>query len=105
LPSSRGYRTFDPRWLDMARSLGAGPLRRFFGVTLPMVFPSVATGALLCSMRALGEYCATQLFAGNLAGTTRTLPLACGLAMETDPRLAVALSLLCPRLRSECSSF
>lgn len=89
-----GLRAFDARWLDMARSLGAGPIRRFAYVTLPMIFPSVATGMLLCFMRALGEYCATQLFAGNLEGVTRTLPLACGLAMETDPRLAIALSLL-----------
>ncbi len=89
-----GLRAFDRRHLDVAATLGAGPLRRFLTVTLPMVMPSLRTGALLCWARALGEYCATQTFAGNLAGTTRTMPLACGIAMETEPNLAIALSVL-----------
>ena len=89
-----GLRAFDRRYLDVAATLGAGPLRRFLSVTLPMVGPSLRTGALLCWARALGEFCATQTFAGNLAGTTRTMPLACGIAMETEPNLAIALSVI-----------
>jgi len=89
-----GLRGFDRRYLDVAATLGAGPLRRFVTVTLPMVLPSLRTGALLCWARALGEYCATQTFAGNLEGTTRTMPLACGVAMETQPDIAVALSVI-----------
>ena len=50
--------------------------------------------SLLCWARALGEFCATQMFAGNLQGTTRTLPLACAVAMEVDPDIAIGLSLL-----------
>jgi molybdate transport system permease protein len=94
LGAEAGLRAFDRRLLDVASSLGAGPLRRFVTVTLPVVAPSLRTGALLCWARALGEYCATQTFAGNLAGTTRTMPLLCGVAMETDPAQAVALSLI-----------
>lgn len=94
LSAEAGLRSFDRRHLDVAATLGAGPTRRFFTVTVPLVWPALRTGALLCWTRALGEFCATQVFAGNLAGTTRTMPLACGIAMESDPNLAIVLSLL-----------
>lgn len=94
LSAEAGLRGFDRRYLDVAATLGASPLRRFVTVTLPMILPSLRTGMLLCWARALGEFCATQTFAGNLAGTTRTMPLACGVAMEVDPNLAIALSLI-----------
>lgn len=89
-----GLRAFDRRWLDVAATLGAGPWRRFTTVTVPMILPSLRTGALLCWARALGEFCATQTFAGNLAGTTRTMPLACGIAMEVEPDVAIVLSMI-----------
>ncbi|MBL8753570.1 MAG: ABC transporter permease subunit [Planctomycetes bacterium] len=89
-----GLRAFDRRHLAAAATLGAGPVRRFVTVTLPMIRPSLQAGVLLCWARALGEFCATQTFAGNLSGTTRTMPLACGVAMETDPDLAIVLSLI-----------
>jgi molybdate transport system permease protein len=94
LSAEAGLRSFDRRYLDIAATLGAGPLRRFATVTVPMIVPSLRTGALLCWARALGEFCATQTFAGNLAGTTRTMPLACSVAMEVDPDLAISLSLI-----------
>lgn len=94
LSAEAGLRAFDRRWLDVAATLGAGPWRRFATVTVPMILPSLRTGALLCWARALGEYCATQTFAGNLAGTTRTMPLACGIAMEVEPDLAIVLSMI-----------
>jgi len=94
LSAEAGLRSFDRRHLDVAATLGAGPLRRFVTVTLPLVLPSLRIGALLCWARALGEFCATQVFAGNLAGTTRTMPLACGIAMEVDPNLAIVLSMI-----------
>ena len=94
LSAEAGLRNLDQRYVGAAATLGAGPLRRFCTVTLPMVMPSLATGALLCWARGLGEFCATQMFAGNLAGTTRTMPLACAVAMETEPELAIVLSLV-----------
>jgi molybdate transport system permease protein len=89
-----GLRAFDRRYLAAAATLGAGPVRRFVTVTLPMIRPSLVAGALLCWARALGEFCATQTFAGNLEGHTRTMPLACGVAMESDPELAIVLSVI-----------
>lgn len=89
-----GLRSFDRRYVDVAATLGAGPARRFFTVTLPMVMPALRAGTLLCWARALGEFCATQTFAGNLAGSTRTMPLFCAVAMEVEPAQAIALSLI-----------
>ncbi|MBL8896039.1 MAG: ABC transporter permease subunit [Planctomycetes bacterium] len=94
LSAEAGLRTLDRRYLELAATLGAGPARRFFTVTLPLVAPSLGAGGLLCWARSLGEFCATQTFAGNLEGTTRTMPLACGVAMERDPALAICLSLI-----------
>ena len=66
----------DPRIELAARTLGARPLRVFFTVTLPLAMPGVATGALLCFARALGEFGATITFVSNIPGETQTLPLA-----------------------------
>lgn len=59
-----------------ASSLGASPLRLFFSITLPLAIPGVATGLILVFSRSLGEFGATITFVGNIAGETRTLPLA-----------------------------
>jgi molybdate transport system permease protein len=56
--------------------LGAAPLRVFATITLPLALPGVVTGLVLCFARSLGEFGATITFAGNMAGETRTLPLA-----------------------------
>ncbi len=63
-------------------------------VTLPLVLPGLAAGAVLSFARALGEFGATITFAGSLEGVTRTLPLEIYLQRETDPDAAVALSLV-----------
>ncbi|HEX5539026.1 MAG TPA: molybdate ABC transporter permease subunit [Methylophilaceae bacterium] len=59
-----------------AQSLGASPLRVFFTVTLPLAVPGILTGLMLAFSRSLGEFGATITFVGNIAGETRTLPLA-----------------------------
>ncbi len=59
-----------------ARTLGAGPLRVFFTVTLPLIVPGVTAGALLAFARSLGEFGATITFVSNIQGQTQTLPLA-----------------------------
>ncbi len=59
-----------------ARTLGAGPLRVFFTVTLPLVFPGILTGLILAFARSLGEFGATITFVSNIRGETQTLPLA-----------------------------
>ncbi|MDI3407743.1 ABC transporter permease [Streptomyces sp. B-S-A6] len=82
------------RYEETALSLGAGPLRTFFTVTVPMVAPGLVAGAALSWARALGEFGATITFAGNLPGTTQTLPLQVYLLLQNDPDGAVAVSLL-----------
>jgi molybdate transport system permease protein len=89
-----GLRSFDRRYAQAAATLGAGPWRTFVAVTLPMIAPSLRAGLVVAWARALGEFGATITFAGNLAGHTRTMPLAVYSALETDPDAAIVLSLL-----------
>ncbi|MGB3955190.1 MAG: ABC transporter permease [Brooklawnia sp.] len=87
-------RSVDPQVEQVAATLGAGPTRVFTRITLPMVAPSLASGAVLVFARALGEFGATLTFAGSLQGVTRTLPLEIYLQREVEQDAAVALSLL-----------
>ncbi len=66
----------DPRLERAARTLGAGRVRAFFSVTLRLASPGLLVGALLSFARSLGEFGATITFVSNIAGETRTLPLA-----------------------------
>ncbi|MEU6892667.1 ABC transporter permease [Streptomyces sp. NPDC046557] len=79
---------------ETAASLGATPVRVFFTVTLPMVAPGLIAGAALTWARALGEFGATITFAGNLPGTTQTLPLQVYLLLQDSPEAATSVSLL-----------
>lgn len=83
-----------PRYEETAGSLGASPLRVFWTVSLPMVAPGLAAGAALTWARALGEFGATITFAGNLPGTTQTLPLQVYLLLQESPEAATSVSLL-----------
>jgi len=87
-------RTSGQRYESVAATLGARPTTVLRRVTLPLVLPGLASGAVLSFARALGEFGATLTFAGSLQGTTRTLPLEIYLQRETDPDAAVALSLV-----------
>jgi molybdate transport system permease protein len=73
----------DPGLEAASRVLGRGPVGTFFRVTIPLAFPGIMGGAVLCFARALGEFGATITFAGNMAGRTRTLPLAIHTALQT----------------------
>jgi molybdate transport system permease protein len=84
----------DARYEDAAATLGADRWTTFRRVTLPLVAPGVAAGAVLCWARALGEFGATITFAGNFPGTTQTMPLAVYLALQQDPEAAIVLSLV-----------
>ncbi|MEV0651104.1 ABC transporter permease [Phytomonospora sp. NPDC050363] len=84
----------DSRYEEAAATLGAGRWTTFTRVTLPLVAPGVAAGAVLCWARALGEFGATITFAGNFPGRTQTMPLAVYLALETDLQAAIVLSLI-----------
>ncbi|MFZ0322851.1 MAG: ABC transporter permease [Actinomycetes bacterium] len=84
----------DGRYEDVAATLGAGRLRTFVSVTLPMVAPSIAAGLVLAWARALGEFGATITFAGNLPGVTQTMPLAVYQMLPVDPDGSLTLSML-----------
>ncbi|WP_131737370.1 ABC transporter permease [Actinomadura roseirufa] len=87
-------RAADLRYEEAAATLGASRWTIFHRVTLPLVAPGIAAGAILCWARALGEFGATITFAGNFPGRTQTMPLAVYLALETDPQAAIVLSLV-----------
>ena len=87
-------RTADRDIEEAAVTLGASRLTVFRRITLPAIGPSLVAGSILCWARALGEFGATITFAGNLPGTTQTMPLAIYEAFEHDPEAAIALSLV-----------
>ncbi|MEH3090165.1 MAG: ABC transporter permease [Microbacterium arborescens] len=85
------------RFEQAAAALGAGRWRILLRVTLPLAAPGLVAGVVLCFARALGEFGATALFAGNAPGTTQTMPLAIYTAFNgagVSQGTAVALSLL-----------
>ncbi len=94
IAAEAGFRQVDPRYEEAAATLGLGPWRRFFRVTIPWVMPSLLAGAALAWARALGEFGATITFAGNLEGRTQTMPLAVYVALESQPAGALTLSLI-----------
>lgn len=88
-------RTAGQRYEAVAATLGASPALAFRRVTVPLVLPGLASGAVLAFARCLGEFGATITLAGSLEGTTRTLPLLVyQLQASSDVDAAVAMSLL-----------
>jgi molybdate transport system permease protein len=89
-----GFAAVDPRLEEAARTLGSSPWRAFRTVTLPLSAPALMAGTVLAWSRALSEFGATMMFAGNMPGRTQTLTLAVMTAMESDLDTAVAVSTL-----------
>lgn len=89
-----GVRNADVGLEEAAATCGASRWFAFRHVSLPLLGPSVVAAALLAWARALGEFGATVTFAGNVAGETRTLPLAVVTALQADSDSALALSAL-----------
>jgi molybdate transport system permease protein len=87
-------RSVGQRYELVAATLGGRPTTVLRRVTLPLVLPGLASGAVLSFARALGEFGATLTFAGSLQGVTRTLPLEIYLQRESDADAAIALSLV-----------
>ena len=85
------FEALDGNVVMASRTLGAGPLRTFYRVALPLAGGGLAAGAALSLARGLGEFGATIMFAGSLRGVTQTLPLA--IYSEFDSNLDVALTL------------
>src|SRR6202041_53386 len=74
----------DPHLLQAARTLGASEARIFREVALPLAWPGVLAGTILSFARALGEFGATLMLAGNIPGKTATIPIAIYFAVEAD---------------------
>jgi molybdate transport system permease protein len=79
---------------DVSQTLGVSPWWTFWRLTLPLAMPSLLTGLALAWARALSEFGATIMFAGNLTGKTQTMPLAIMTAMESSLDTALALSVM-----------
>lgn len=77
------FTSVDRRLEQAARTLGAGPLDTFFTVSLPLARHGIVAGGVLAFARSLGEFGATIMIAGNIAGKTRTIPLEIYNQLET----------------------
>jgi len=92
--ATAAFAGIDENLLVVARTLGARPGAVLFRVALPLARRGLIMGAALAWARALGEFGATLMFAGNLTGRTQTLPLAVYTALESDVRAAQALAVI-----------
>ena len=88
-----GFQSVARDYEDVSQTLGVSPLATFRRITLPLAAPSIITGLGLSWARAIAEFGATMMFAGNLMGETQTMPLAIMTAMETNRGLDSALAL------------
>ena len=89
-----GLQGLDGRLEQAAATMGASRSYVWRRVTLPLIAPQIRAGLVLAWARGLGEFGATIMFAGNLRGTTQTLPLAVFERAQTDPGGAIVLSLV-----------
>jgi molybdate transport system permease protein len=74
----------DPHLIQAARTLGASEWRVFREIALPLAWPGILAGIILSFARALGEFGATLMIAGNIPGKTETIPIAIYFAVEAD---------------------
>jgi molybdate transport system permease protein len=88
------FEQLDPAYEQTARTLGASSLRTLMFVTIPMTAGGLVSGAVMTFGRALGEFGATIMFAGNLPGVTQTMPLAVYVGMEGDLSVGLTISVL-----------
>ncbi len=93
-PLAAALQGIDPHWHDAAALDGASGFQTLRWITFPLVRVTVISGAVLAWARSLGEFGATILFAGNLAGKTQTMPLAIYLGLESDLNQAIGLSVV-----------
>jgi len=88
------FEAVDRRHDEVAATLGLAPWRVFSRVTLPLAFPGILAGAVLAFARALGEFGATIVLAGNIEGETRTIPMAVYTLLESPTGEAAAWRLV-----------
>jgi molybdate transport system permease protein len=88
------FEAVDAKLVMASRTLGAGPLRTFFRVVVPLAGGGLAAGAALSLARGLGEFGATIMFAGSLQGMTQTLPLAIYGQFDVNLNVSIAIAAL-----------
>ena len=88
------FEQLDPAYEQTARTLGASPLRIFALIILPLTANGLISGAVMTFGRALGEFGATIMFAGNLPGVTQTMPLAVYVGLEGNLAVGLTISIL-----------
>jgi molybdate transport system permease protein len=88
------FAAVDPNLIDVAGTLGAGPVRRMLQVAVPVAAGGLGAAAAVAFARGLGEFGATILFAGSFQGTTQTLPLAVYSLFEANLDQAIAIGVL-----------
>jgi molybdate transport system permease protein len=88
------FEAIEPTMLDVAGTLGAGPLRRMLRVALPLAGAGLGAAAAVSFARGIGEFGATIFFAGSFQGTTQTLPLAVYSQFEVSLDQAIAIGVL-----------
>ena len=88
------FEAVDVNFEYASRTLGATPLQTFFKVTLPLAASSLLSGIIMTFARALGEFGATLMFAGNFQGKTQTMPLAIYGELQSDMAVSIALAIL-----------
>jgi molybdate transport system permease protein len=87
-----GFEGMDKDVINSAKMLSGSRTRVFFTVTFPLSIRAIITGSMMTWARALGEFGATLMFAGNLPGITQTMPLAIYVFLYSDPLAGVMLS-------------
>jgi molybdate transport system permease protein len=88
-----GIESVSQEYEGVASTLGASPLRIFWRIVLPLCWPSVVAGAILCWARGLSELGATLIFAGSFQGRTQTMPLAIIAVFDAGKSINVAIAL------------
>jgi molybdate transport system permease protein len=89
-----GFAAIEPEVEEAAAIDGASTLKGFWYVTLPLALPGMTSGIVLCLARAVSEFGATLMFAGNFVGRTQTMSLAIMAALESDLSAALALAVI-----------
>ena len=77
------FEAVDPLYEELSWTLGVPPRETFRRISLPLALPGIAAGAVLAFARSLGEFGATVVLAGNVEGSTRTIPLAVYTLLES----------------------
>ena len=87
-----GFQGVPKEAMEAAQTAGANSVQVFSRIVVPLALPSIAGGAVMSWARAVGEFGATILFAGNFQGRTQTMPLAIYIPLESDINAAIVLS-------------